>query len=130
MGIEDIRRLKAESGEPAKKKYYKIAKISPKRQIKREMDKAIIAADKEFYKKVWAVRNHVCENCGCPLGKEMKFLFFHHLLPKIHYPLFRHDPRNIMLLCLEDHSKAETNIDFAPKIKERALQAELELLNQ
>jgi 5-methylcytosine-specific restriction endonuclease McrA len=84
--------------------------------------------DKEFYRDVYAASPHWCQSCGVKLPKEPQTFMFHHLLPKRNYPQFRHTYENIAILCLTCHSKCEVNIDFAPKIKERTLQAEKELL--
>jgi hypothetical protein len=128
MSLEFVRNLKAFAKEPKAKKTYVIAKVSKKRAKLLEDQKDMQKLDKEFYREHWLAAPHRCENCGCSLGKEPHTFFFHHLLEKRNYPELRHVHENIMLLCLEDHSKAETNIDFAPKIKERRLEAEKQLL--
>jgi hypothetical protein len=130
MGIDNIRKLKAHAGELKIKKWGTINKVSPKTAEKLEQQAELIKLDKEFYKQLWAIRPHKCVNCGCNIGKQFKLWNWHHLLNKVDYWQFRHNPRNVILVCLECHSKAETNLDFAPKIKELELQAEKELLNQ
>jgi len=128
MGIDFVRNLKAMADEPKPKKTYTIPKVSKKRAKKIEYQKKVLELDKEFYKEIYLASPHWCQNCGCKLPKEPQTFMFHHLLEKRNYPELRHIPENIMILCLQCHSKAETNIDFAPKIKERRLQAEKELL--
>ena len=130
MGAEQIRKLKAEALEPKAKKYYTIAKVSKKKAAKQETDKEILKLDDELRKTVWNASKHECQNCGIHLGNAWKKWNFHHLLPKAQYPELRHVPENIMVLCLECHSKCETNIDFAPKIRLRTIEAERILLNQ
>lgn len=128
MSIEHIRKLKQEALEPKKPKKYVIPKVSKKRQKKLEEQKELLKQDEEFYKEVWAASPHKCQNCDCKLPKTPYNWMFHHLLEKRNYPQFRHTPENIMILCLTCHSKAETNIDFAPKIQIRRIQVEKQLM--
>lgn len=124
MGLREIQNLKASANEPKPVKKYVIPKISKKRQKKLEEQKDLLKLDEVFYKEVWAASPHRCQNCDCKLPKSPYNWMFHHLLEKRNYPQFRHIPENIMILCLGCHSKAETNIDFAPRIKERRQEAE------
>jgi 5-methylcytosine-specific restriction endonuclease McrA len=126
---EFIRRLKEKSKEPKVKKTYTIAKVSPKRKKLLEDQKILQKQDEEFYKEVYAASPHKCQNCDCGLPKTPSNFLFHHILPKAKYPEFRHTPENIMILCLSCHSKAETNIDFAPRIKQRRNEVEKLLLS-
>jgi len=122
---ENIRHLKEMATEPKPKKKYTIPKISKKRQKKLEEQKDLLKLDETFYKEVWAASANKCQNCDCRLPRTPYNWMFHHLLEKRNYPQFRHTPENIMILCLECHSKAETNIDFAPRIKQRRDEAEI-----
>lgn len=124
MGLREIQDLKSRANDPKPKKKYTIPKVSKKRQKKLEEQKELLKLDEEFYKEVWAASPHKCQNCDCSLPKTPYNWMFHHLLEKRNYPQFRHTPENIMILCLECHSKAETNVDFAPKIKQRRIEAE------
>jgi 5-methylcytosine-specific restriction endonuclease McrA len=124
MSIEHIRKLKQDALEPKPKKQYTIPKISKKRQKKLEEQKDLAKLDDVFYKEVWGASKNECQNCNCKLPRTPYNWMFHHLLEKRNYPQFRHTPENIMILCLTCHSKAETNIDFAPKIKQRTVEAE------
>lgn len=124
MSIDNIRKLKQEALEPKKPKKYVIPKVSKKRQKKLEEQKELLKQDEEFYKEVWAASDNKCQNCECKLPKTPYNWMFHHLLEKRNYPQFRYVPENIMILCLECHSKAETNIDFVPKIRQRRIEAE------
>lgn len=130
MGLREIQELKSRAKEPKPVKKYVIPKVSAKRKKQMEQDKATLEQDKEFYKEIYAASPHKCQNCDCKLPKEPFTFMFHHLLEKRNYPHFRYTPENIMILCLECHSKAETNIDFAPKIKARREQVEKLLLDQ
>lgn len=126
---ESIRRLKEKSKEPKVKKSYVIPKVSPKRKKLLEDQKILQKQDEEFYKEVYTASPHKCQNCDCGLPKTPSNFMFHHLLEKRNYPEHRHTPENIMILCLTCHSKAETNIDFAPKIKQRRDEVEKLLLS-
>lgn len=124
MGLREIQDLKSRANDPKPKKKYTIPKVSKKRQKKLEEQKELLKLDEEFYKEVWAASAHKCQNCDCKLPKTPYNWMFHHLLEKRNYPQFRHTPENVAILCLECHSKCETNIDFAPKIKKRRQEAE------
>lgn len=124
MGLKEIQDLKSKAGEPKVKKKYVIPNISKKRQKKLEDQKEMSKLDEAFYKEVWAASPHKCQNCDCKLPRTPYNWMFHHLLEKRNYPQYRHVPENIMILCLECHSKAETNIDFAPRIKQKRVEAE------
>jgi 5-methylcytosine-specific restriction endonuclease McrA len=124
MGLKELQNIRANRDEPREKKKYVIPKVSKKRQKKLEEQKDLLKLDEEFYKMVWAASNHECQNCNCRLPKTAYNWMFHHLLPKAQYPQFRHTPCNIAILCLECHSKCETNIDFAPRMKLRRQEAE------
>lgn len=125
MSIERIRQIKQQALEPRPKKVYKIPKVSKKRQKKLEDQKKLLKLDGEFYKEIYNASPNKCQNCDCKLPRTPSNFMFHHLLEKRNYPQYRHTPENIMILCLTCHSKAETNIDFAPRIKQRRLEAEL-----
>jgi 5-methylcytosine-specific restriction endonuclease McrA len=125
---ESIRQLKEMASQPKERKYYTISKVSEKRKKKIAEDRVILDKDEEMRIVIWAASAHVCQNCGVHLGNKFKKWNFHHLLPKAKYPQFRHTPEVIILLCLTCHSQAETNIDFAPKIKARTQEAEKLLL--
>ena len=121
---DNIRRLKNEAKEIKPKKKYTIPKISKKRQKKLEEQKELLKKDEEFYKMVWAASDNRCQNCDCKLPRAPSNFMFHHILEKRNYPQYRHTPENVAILCLMCHSKCETNIDFAPRIKQRRLEAE------
>lgn len=63
--------------------------------------------DGEFFKTVWFERAHVSEISGrllCGMNDQFWHWQFAHILPKSIYPKFRHDPRNIMLMKMEEHA--------------------------
>lgn len=96
-----------------------IKKMSDKhRDNLKEMAKTW-SEDKLLYNSIWKYKPHVCESCGRNLGAEPRTFNFHHILPKRNYPQYRHSEWNIMLLCLDCHSKAEVMIEHVPKVKER-----------
>lgn len=129
MGIENIRRLKEQAGQPKIKKAYSIPKMSDKTKAKMEQDKELLNLDKEFYLEIWHASPHVCFcGCGKKLGKEPLTILFHHLLEKAKYPQFRHVPENIALLAPECHTAYHNNPDSRPKIKQRRKEVEKLLL--
>lgn len=78
--------------------------------------KVSIQEDDIFYLSVWENREHVCEECGTFLGdtvvnddgRVIIRIYFSHILGKNGmYARFRHDKRNINLLCGECHQKWE-----------------------
>lgn len=130
MSIEHIRKLKEEAKEPRPPKARKpIAKVSKKKQKQLEAQKDMIKLDHEFYEEHWRACPHKCEECQINLGKEPLTIFFHHALPKRNYPQFRHDHRNIIVLCGDHHSQAEINIDKVPIVKRRTEEIAKILLN-
>jgi len=122
--------LKNGTREPdPKKEKTPMRRQSEKAKAKEGEDKKLFAADKEFYADIWNASPHVCYECGKKLGKEPLTLFFHHLLPKSHYPEFRHTPENIAILCPDDHQQAETDLDKVPRVKARREEVYKTLIN-
>src|SRR5689334_4062258 len=124
MGLKELQNIRANRDEPKPVKRYVIPKVSKKRQKKLAEQKITAEKDADFYKEVYAASPHRCQNCDCKLPKTPSNWMFHHLLEKRNYPQYRYVPENIMILCLECHSKAETNMDFAPKVRLRREEAE------
>lgn len=108
--------------EKKEKKTYKINKISEKakskKDEKREQAIKLEAVCKEFYNSHPTKR---CYECNERILVPTK-MSYHHLLPKKFQDKYDTDitfnPDNLVLLCFKDHSKCETNIDFAPRTKE------------
>lgn len=73
--------------------------------------------DESFYQEIWDEREHKCFETGKPLGSEPITLYFHHILPKAKYPLYRHMKWNIVLLHPDAHSQVEIFIDKCPRVK-------------
>jgi len=129
MGLKEIQDLKDKAKEPKVKKPYFIPKVSKKRAAQIDLDKQIFEQDKVFYKEVWDASPHVCQcGCGRKLGKEPLTTFFHHLLPKAKYPQFRHTFENIMVLCPDCHTQAESDLDKVPEVRRRTEEAKKILL--
>jgi HNH endonuclease len=125
---EILERLQRAKQKKEKKQPKPIPKVSAKKKAEIEENKEFAKLDKEFYLEIWAASPHKCYECGGGLGNVPHNFMFHHLLPKRIYPEFRHTPENIALVCLACHSKAETNIDFSPKIKALTEWAKKQLL--
>jgi len=84
--------------------------------------------DTQFYKEIWEERPHRCIECGEPLRVFMA-INFSHILTKKSYPSYRHDKRNIDLLCFGHHQKWEFGDRKSMKIwkKNEPLMQELKL---
>jgi hypothetical protein len=82
-----------------------------------------IKKDNEFYKEIWAEREHICEECGIYLGDVMNKVFMSHHLTKGSTPTQRYNKLNINLLCYQHHSDWE----FGDKKKMRIYNEELYL---
>ena len=67
--------------------------------------------DQAFFESVWDEREHVCAECGVHLGDNMSLYFMAHILSKGAYPSFRHDPRNIVILCPSHHNQMDAQHD-------------------
>lgn len=87
-----------------KKKKYTIPKRTERGKIKAEAKKELLKKDREFYMTVWNKRPHLCNFCKCSLGYEPRTYHFDHILEKEVYPEYRHEPKNIQLLCLDCHN--------------------------
>lgn len=116
-GKEPTERIKA-SLKP--KEPYKIPKQSAKKRAGIDEEKALSKLDDIFYEEVWQASPHVCQ-CGCctKLTSPWKRSYFHHLLPKSSYPLFRHVAENIMLLTPDHHTDAENKVKKMPLVEKR-----------
>jgi|GEM_PF-5456503 len=119
VNADVLARLVAARTPREKKKPQPLKQMSEKTKAKQAEEKAVLAADKDFYLEIWLASPHVCGECSNKLGKEPLTLFFHHLLPKAKYPQFRHTPENIMILCPDCHTQAEVDLDKVPKVKKR-----------
>ena len=72
----------------------------------------------EFFYTIWKKRQHICENCSTPLGKEPLSYMFDHILEKSKYPELKFEEQNIWLLCLECHEN-KTNCNFSEIMVEK-----------
>lgn len=118
---ETLRQLqKAREKKPPKTKK-PIRKVSAKKAAQQKEEKILFELDKSFYAEHWAACPHKCEACGRNLGKEPLTTFFHHALPKgqARFEAFRHVHENIIVLCPDCHTQAETFMDAIPYVKKR-----------
>jgi hypothetical protein len=81
--------------------------------------------DEIFYNEIWQSKPHICIECRKELtvscetdDSDFTFqirFYMHHILCKRKYSQFRHDERNIAMLCYTCHGKAESAISY-PKM--------------
>lgn len=107
--------------EKVEKKYKGINKVSPKKEAQKAIEKEEYKGKEAFYKK-WFDEHptHKCYETGQPIFYfSMKSI--HHIIEKQFQDRYSIDivtnPDNLVLLSLEVHSKAHTQIDFCPKVK-------------
>lgn len=79
---------------------------------------------KDFFLKIWNKKPRYCQSCGKWLGREIKTIFFDHLLEKSKYPQFALEEENIYLCCMTCHEK-KTNGFPTEKHKEAIEQAKI-----
>ena len=94
-----------------------IRRTTPKSAKKKREKAKLTQEDFLFYQGIWEEREHIDFETGEFIPGEALNLYFHHVLPKSKYPEYRHEKWNIVLVTWDTHSKAETNLDFVPKIK-------------
>lgn len=98
-----------------------IAKVSEKTKARKEIEKEEYKGKEAFYKKWFDEHHdHKCYESGQPIFYfSMKHI--HHVIEKQFQDKYSVDivtnPDNLVLLTLEVHSKAHTQIDFCPKVK-------------
>lgn len=119
MDPEVLKRLRLARQPKEKKKPKPIARQSEKAKAKLKEEKDTFEQDKLFYAEHWAASPHKCEECGTGLGNEPLTLFFHHAIPKRLRPGLRHVHENIIVLCPDCHSQAETDISKVPYVQQR-----------
>ncbi len=99
-----------------------INKVSEKTKARNEAEKEEYKGKDAFYRKWFDEhKTHKCYESGQSIFYySMKNI--HHIIPKRFQDKYSIDiltnPDNLVLLSLTDHSKAETNMDFCPKVKE------------
>ncbi len=71
----------------------RLKKIKPRRST----------GEAKLFKEIWEEREHVCHNCGIPLGDEMKTFFFMHVKSKGAHGKLRLVKSNIELSCYDCH---------------------------
>lgn len=104
MGIEDIRRVKAEAGIPKPKKYYQIPKVSKKRQKRMAED----SRPEDVKLDEWFIdtRGKLVGTCQCGCGSksckndEMYYrCSICHIFPKAHFKSVATHPLNFVELA-------------------------------
>lgn len=87
----------------------KLTRNIKKSRIKKCTPKAIatIKLDELFYVRVWDLFPHICSECECGLGDVLSKSFVSHILTKGANNVFRHDLRNVLLLCFSCHQVYE-----------------------
>lgn len=104
------------------KVYKGINKVSPKKEAQKEQKKQEDIELSKFCQE-WYDR-HPTKRCFECDNKIFNYKPHngHHIIGKKYADKYNIDivcsEENLVLLCLTDHSKAETNIDHAPKVKE------------
>lgn len=66
----------------------------------------IMAANERFFRWVWELKPHRCEECLKPL-RNYSAVYCSHILTRGAFPEAAHDARNINILCFEHHSEWE-----------------------
>lgn len=115
------------------KKNVKNKILKEKKKTKAQIKKELYILDVAFYNTLWKSHYafgtigdkslkrlvlHGCYNCNKNLDTEIPITtYFHHILPKAKYELYRHNPANIMILCPRCHHGYEAFPDKFPKIE-------------
>jgi len=82
---------------------------------KGRLGSAQLKSDIDFYNSLWTTDIKYCMNCNSKIIAPTlhdKMWCSHHILPKSKYPEFRHDKRNIAILCRKCHAEAESAISY------------------
>ena len=72
--------------------------------------KAEIDLMRNFFLEIWKDRPHRSEVSNTSLGSEPLHVFFHHILSKGKYPEAMYDPKNIIMLTLDEHTNVENDM--------------------
>jgi len=107
-----------------------IKKMTQKAVFKMIIKKELLIDDKRFYVEIWTKRffkknpqvkgtllmksKPICEICSDSLSHEPNLMYFHHILEKRNYPQYRHEEKNIAIVCPECHNMYETFPDKVP----------------
>src|SRR6185436_14852662 len=74
---------------------------------------------KEFFISQWAVKPHYSEISGVWLGRVIKSIYMHHILPNYKHLQAALDPENLIFLTFEEHQKVEQDMYFYEEINRR-----------
>lgn len=89
-----------------------------------------IKDDQNFYQEIWDERDHGCMECialnpdedSNHLGDVPNKWYFAHVLSKQAYPKFRHNKKNIIIMCPDHHTKLDhgdkTKLKCWPELEE------------
>lgn len=111
----NLRRIKEEARN--KPQSYGIRKVSEKKKATVKEQLELANKDMDVYLSIWRKREHKCFETGQFLGNKFRKWHFHHCLPKAQFPQYRHEDWNLVLVTLETHSQAESDLSKTPKIK-------------
>jgi 5-methylcytosine-specific restriction endonuclease McrA len=99
---------------PLKRSYFK--------KHKKIIDLEEIKKMRDFFLSIWKKRKHQSEISGDKLY-EINGLpssaYFHHILPKEHYPEAKYDEENIILLSMEEHANVHSDMYRYEEINKR-----------
>lgn len=90
-------------------------------KLNKTLKKAGIDLMKNFFMEIWRKRPHVSEVSPTFLGNEPLSVFFHHILPKVKYPMAMYDEENIILLTLQEHEAVELDMYKFEEINKRRI---------
>jgi len=94
-----------------------LTKNKPQSNKKSEHQKRV-----HFFMKIWRKRPHKSEVSGTYLGSEALSTFFHHILPRIKFPIAEYDPENIILLTPDEHADVESDMFRFEEVNKRRKQ--------
>lgn len=108
---------------PLKRKPARLNRLSAKRMLTLEEDKAKRAAETErmweVFMNIWKIRPRESEISGLTLWGRISSLYFHHILPKADYPEAMYDEENIIMITESEHVKVERNPTYYEEINKR-----------
>lgn len=106
--IEEYKSVKAGWVEPLS--FFQLFEIEP--SVRKQIIKSMFPVsnpenDSKFYRWMWDINAHWCENCGKPL-KTYWAGYISHIMSRGAHTECRYDPLNVNILCNTCHSKWET----------------------
>lgn len=104
-----------------------IKKYSKKGLENKEKKKEYTEKQFELFRQIWNEREHNCQSCGKYLGKEIKSIFFDHLIEKSKRKDLALEKDNILLVCADCHHvktigfPTAKHLEYINKAKEKYL---------